>query len=493
MTLDQRKAPYFDAWLAYRDAGIVSYSTPGHKQGRGFPEVILAAVGADFARMDIPHGGGVDDTHLSAGHLDRAEELAAAAWGADAAVFLVNGSTAGNQAFMLATCRPGDEVIVARNLHKSLLAGLILSGAKPVYLHPAVDPVHNLSLDIGVDEVRRALDSHPNARAVILVSPAYSGVSSDLAAISALCNERRVPLLIDEAWGPHFPFHPDLPPSAMESGAAGAVTSIHKLLPGFTQSSLLVLRGDLVDVGAFRSAVSMLQTTSPAAFIHASIDACRRQMALHGKSLLDRTLALASRARHEIASLPGLTVIGEEVIANRPGTRLDPTRIMVDVHGLGLTGFEAEAILREQYRVGAEMSDLVSVIAMLTVSDNDETVDHLVDGFRNLLSHAKTGNHDGGAELRSSGSVILSATQVLTPREAMLGPVETVPLDRAAGRVSAEIITPYPPGIPVIAPGEVVSAEIIDYLRSGVALGMYISGPADGTLATLKVVAGEAR
>lgn len=492
MTLDQSKAPYFDAWLAYRNAGIVSYSTPGHKLGRGFPAEMLAAVGSDFARLDIPHGGGVDDTHLSAGYLDRAEELAAAAWGADDTVFLVNGSTAGNQAFMLATCRPGDEVIVARNLHKSLLAGLILSGAKPVYLHPAVDPVHNLSVDVGLDAVRDALDAHPHAKAATLVSPAYSGVSSDLPNIAALCNDRRVPLLVDEAWGPHFPFHSDLPPSAMQSGASGAVTSIHKLLPGITQSSLLMLKGDLVDHGLFRSIVSMLQTTSPAAYIHASIDACRRQMAMHGELLLDRTLSLAVRAREEIATLPGLTVIGPEVISGRPGAQLDPTRIMVDVHGLGLTGFRAEEILREQYRIGVEMSDLVSVIVMLTVADDDETVDHLVSGFKRLVTHALPGDHDGGAALRSSGSVILSSQQVLTPREAMLGPVETVPLDLAVGRISAEIITPYPPGIPVIAPGEIVSAEIIDYLRSGVALGMYISGPADGTLATLKVVGGEA-
>jgi arginine/lysine/ornithine decarboxylase len=487
--LDQRQAPYFDAWLAYRDAGITAYSTPGHKLGRGMPDEIVRAIGQAFLELDIPHGGGVDDTHLSHGYLEQAEQLAAETWGADNTTFLVNGSTTGNQAFLLATCRPGDEVIVVRNLHKSLLAGLILSGARPIYLRPAVDAAHNLSLDIGLEEVRCALDGHPTAKAVILVSPAYSGVSSDLPSIAALCHERGVPLLVDEAWGPHFPFHPALPPSAMQAGAAGAVTSIHKLLPGFTQASLLMLRGDLVDAGAFSSTVSMLQTTSPAAYIYASIDACRRQMALCGEELLSRTLVLAAHAREKIGALAGITVIGPEVIADRPGAAFDPTRLLIDVHGLGLTGYQAEAILREQYRVGVEMSDLVSVIAMLSVADDEETTDHLIAGFRGLATHVKAAGTDTGAALRSSGNVILSAEQVLTPREAMTAVIEAVPLAQAAGRISAEIITPYPPGIPVIAPGEIISREIVEYLNFGQSAGMYISGPSDPTLQTVRVIA----
>lgn len=489
MTLDQRQAPYFDAWLAYRTAGIVAYSTPGHKLGRGAPRELADAVGADFLALDIPHGGGVDDTHLSGGYLEQAERLAAEAWGADHATFLVNGSTTGNQAFLLATCRPGDEVVVARNLHKSLLAGLILSGAQPVYVRPAVDPGHNLSLDVGLAEVRCALNKHPNAKAVILVSPAYTGVSSDLPAIAALCRERGVPLLVDEAWGPHFPFHPDLPPSAMQAAAAGAVTSIHKLLPGFTQASLLMLNGPLVDMGVFTSTVSMLQTTSPAAYIHASIDSVRRQMALSGEELLGRTLELAAEARAAIGGLSGISVIGPEVIAGRPGAGFDPTRLLIDVHGLGMTGYQAETILREQYRVGVEMSDLVSVIVMLTVADDRQTTEHLIAGFRGLSSHSE-GVSNNGAAMRSSGTVILSSEQALTPRDAVMSRIETISLAQAEGRVSAEIITPYPPGIPVIAPGEIVSREIVEYLRFGLAAGMYISGPADQSLQTVRVVAG---
>ncbi|HET9015705.1 MAG TPA: aminotransferase class I/II-fold pyridoxal phosphate-dependent enzyme [Thermomicrobiaceae bacterium] len=492
--LDQRAAPFLDAWLAYRAAGVVPYSTPGHKGGRGASPELVEGFGVAALGLDIPHGGGVDDTHLSHGYLRAAEGLAAAAWGADEARFLVNGSTTGNHAFLLATCRDGDEVIVARNLHKSLLAGLVLSGARPVWVRPAVDPETNLSLDVAVADVRAALDAHPAARAVILVSPAYTGVSSDLPAIAALCHARDVPLLIDEAWGPHFPFHPDLPPSAMQAGADGAVASIHKLLPGITQASLLMLRGGRVDAGRFGAAVEMLETTSPAAFIYASIDACRRQMALAGRALLGRTLARAAEARAALAAIPGLAVVGPEVIADRPGARFDPTRLLVDVHGLGVTGYDAERILRERFRVGVEMSDLVSVIVMLTVADDAGTVEHLVAGFRGLAAAARVSGEAGRAAAvtrghRSSGAVIRGGEQAMTPRQATTAPAETVTLSAAVGRIAAESVTPYPPGIPVIAPGEVVTAEIADYLRFGLAAGMYVSGPADPTLATLRVVA----
>ncbi|MBX6343002.1 MAG: ornithine decarboxylase, partial [Thermomicrobiaceae bacterium] len=369
-------------------------------------------------------------------------------------------------------------------IHRSLLVGLVLSGARPVYVHPAIDPEANLSLDVGVDAVRAALDAHPAARAVVLVSPAYTGVASDLPAIAALCRERGVPLFVDEAWGPHFPFHPDLPPSAMQAGAAGAVASIHKLLAGLTQASLLTLQGPLVERGAFDAAVAMLQTTSPAAYIYASIDACRRQMALHGRALLDRTLALAARARAEIGRLPGIRVVGPEVTRGRPGAGFDPTRLLIDVHGLGITGYEAETILRERFRVGVEMSDLLSVIVMLTVGDDEATTEHLIAGFRGLAREARGGEAALGAALRSSGAVILAAEQALTPREAAVAPARAVPLEEATGRISAEMITPYPPGIPVVAPGEVIAPEVVDYLRLGLRAGMYLSGPADPTLRT---------
>jgi arginine/lysine/ornithine decarboxylase len=490
---DQTKAPFFDGLLAYRSAGIVPYSTPGHKQGRGAPAEMTEAFGLDALRLDIPNGGGVDDTHRTWGMQRKAERLAADAWQADDAIFLVNGSSTGNIAFMLARCRPGDKVLVARNLHTSLLSGLILSGARPIYLYPAVHPTFNLTLDINPVAVRSALDQHPDTRAVALISPSYTGVSSNLPEISRICRERSVPLFVDEAWGPHFPFHDALPPAAVQAGASVGVTSIHKLLAGLTQSSLLTIGGPLVTREDLVPAISLIETTSPSAMIAASIDAARRQMALSGRELLDRTIDLALSARTRLHEIRGVRVIGESVISDRSGAGFDPTRIMVDVQGLGVTGFQAEAYLRSEARIGVEMSDLTGFIAHITIGDNRETVEHLVRGIEALANRASPGTPSVIDEtLRSSGSAIFSAVPELTPREAALGRARAIPLSEATGEIAAEIITPYPPGIPVVAPGDRFTSESIEYLSAARNAGMYISGPHDPSLSTVQIVTKEA-
>jgi arginine/lysine/ornithine decarboxylase len=487
--MTQERAPFFDALLAYRDAGIIPYSTPGHKRGRGASAELVEAFGAQALALDIPHGGGADDTHRTRGVLRQAEHLAAQAWRADDALFLVNGSSTGNIAFLLAICKPGDTVLVARNLHTSLLSGLILSGARPVYLHPQIHPELNLTLDVPVQTIQHALDQNPGARAVVLVSPAYTGVSSDLPSIAELCRQRGTLLFVDEAWGPHFPFHPELPPGAVQSGAGGGVTSIHKLLAGLTQASLLTFSEPSLTRDILAPAVSMIETTSPSAMIAASIDVARRQMALHGRELLDRTIELAHDARRRIGEIDGIRVVTAGVIRDRPGAGFDPTRIMVDVQRLGITGFQAEELLRTEARIGVEMSDLTGFIVHITIGDTRESVDHLIRGLEWLSQqrrHSATRQQPG--YVRSSGAVILSAKSVMTPREAALGRTRSIPLDQAAGAVSAEIVTPYPPGIPVVAPGDVFNRECIEYLRAGRAAGMYMSGPSDPDLRTVRVV-----
>ncbi len=491
--IDQSQAPFFGALLAYRDAGIIPFSTPGHKLGNGAPPELIDAIGMAALGLDIPNGGGVDDTHRTWGLQREAEALAAGAWQADDAAFLVNGSSTGNIAFLLAACRPGEKVLVARNLHTSLLSGLILSGAQPVYLYPAVHPELNLTLDVSPQDVASALSDHPDARAVALISPSYTGVSSDLREIARICRQRDVILFVDEAWGPHFPFHGSLPPGAVQAGASAAVTSIHKLLAGLTQSSLMTFGGELLGRDDVAPAVSLIETTSPSALIAASIDAARRQMALNGRALLDRTIQLAMTARSRLRSVPGIRVIDESVISGRPGAGFDPTRILLDVEDLGLTGFEAEALLRKHARIGVEMSDLTGVIVHITIGDSRESVEHLVRGF-DWLARTQSSARSSvviDSQLRSSGSVIYSARPAISPREAALGRSRAVPLQDAAGEISAEIITPYPPGIPVVAPGDVFSPECIDYLEAARSSGMYISGPGDPFLATVLVVSSD--
>jgi arginine/lysine/ornithine decarboxylase len=483
--IDQSRAPFFEALAAYASLGAAPFSTPGHKRGRGAPDDLRGLL-PDALALDVPHGGGVDTTHFSHGLLREAEWLAAIAYGGDVARFLVNGSTTGNLAMLLATCTSGDTVIVSRMLHKSLLTGLIFSGARPHYLIPAIEDDRNLPLDIEPAAVAGALDVYPDAKAVVIVSPSYVGVSSDLAAIAAICHERSVPLLVDEAWGPHFHFHPELPFSAMASGADAAVSSTHKMLAGLTQASTLVARAGLLDLERMSTIVDMVQTTSPSALIFASLDASRRQVALDGERLLDVTLALAARLRIGLAAIDGLTLLSPALVADRAGAGFDPTRVIVDVHGLGLTGYEAEHVLRYEHGVYVEMSDLLSVMLLVTIGDDDASIARAIAGFQSLTALRKPPRHSAAA--RSTGDLLFGQLAELTPRQAFMAPAEAVSVARAAGRVSAESITPYPPGIPLVAPGERLTQDVIDYLRAGIEEGMYVSGMADASCATVRVV-----
>ncbi|GIW03408.1 MAG: hypothetical protein KatS3mg059_0028 [Thermomicrobiales bacterium] len=299
-----------EALAAYRAANMTPFSTPGHKLGAGMAPELRELYGIDALRSDIPVSGGVDDIHFHRQTVRRAEDLGAAAWGADRSFYLVNGSSTGNHAFLLGTLRPGDKAIVARDLHKSLLVALIHTGAVPVYVAPRLHPELNIGLGIDPDDVATALDAHPDAKLVALVSPSYCGLASDLRG-----HRRRsrtsgdVPVYVDEAWGPHFPFHPALPPSAMASGADGAVVSTHKMLGSITQSAILHIQGERVDHQRIETAVGMAQTTSPAAYILASIDACRRQMVLHGRRASGaRRCALAhGRAPAAWQRFPGIS------------------------------------------------------------------------------------------------------------------------------------------------------------------------------------------
>jgi lysine decarboxylase len=483
--MDQSRAPFFEALQRFAASDAVMFSTPGHKRGRGVDDAVRELFGATLG-VDVPHGGGVDTPHFSRGLLRQAERLAAEAHGGNEARFLVNGSTAGNLAMLLSTCNDGDEVVISRMLHKSLLAGLVFSGARPVYLKPAFDERLNLPLDTPPEAVAEALAAHPRAKAVVIVSPSYVGVTSDLAGVAAICHRAGVPMLVDEAWGPHLHFHPGLPPSAMEAGADASVSSAHKMLGALTQSSTLVMRRGLLDIERLHTVVDMVQTTSPSVLIFASLDAGRRQMALYGESLLARTLDLARRVRSVIAQIDGLYAVGPELLARRPGAGFDPTRVMLDVHGLGITGYEAEKILREEHGVRVEMSDLLSVLFLITIGDDDASIGRLSDGIRALERHRREAPLEGLP--RSTGELLFAGEPVLSPREAFAADAVVVSPVAAAGRISVESITPYPPGIPVVTPGERIRAEVIEYLRAGRAAGMHISGLADSTFASIRVV-----
>jgi len=389
---------------------------------------------------------------------------------------------------------------VARDAHRSVLAALIATGANPVWVAPWLHPVRHVGLGVAATDVAAALDAHPAARLVILTSPSYWGVAADIAAVAAVAHGRGVPLYVDEAWGPHLPFHPALPPSAMAAGADLAVTSAHKLLGCLGQGAILLARRGgaegvgRIDIERIAAAVRLTQTTSPSIPILASLDACRRQMALVGETLLTRTITLAAETRARLAALPGIDVLAGNDLR---GAGFDPTRLTIDAGGIGLTGFRLERELRERFGIAPEMSDLVGIVCLVTIGDDERSVGRLVHAIETLAAERGArgargtwGNEAAAARawFRSSGGAVAPGRQALSPREAYFAPSRSVPLLDAAGAVAAESVVPYPPGIPVLVPGEVIVAEKIAYLRHGLAHGMHISGTADPDLGTVRVV-----
>jgi arginine/lysine/ornithine decarboxylase len=419
--------------------------------------------------------------------LAEAEALAADAWGADRSWFLVNGAAGGNHAFLLATLRPGDEVVVVRDAHRSLLTALILTGARPVWVVPRLHPDLQFGLGVEPAEVAAALDAHPRARLVVLASPTPWGVGSDVAAVAALAHDRGLPVYVDETWGAHLPFHPALPTPALTAGADAVVTSVHRLPGSLGQGALLLARRTRLDLERIATAVAMTRTTSPSFPMLAALDACRRRLVLDGYALLARTIALARQARERLAAIPGLSVLDQACLG---GAALDPTRLVVDVGGLGRSGCEVAAALRNRFGIVPELSDLTGVVCLVPDDDTQRGVDGLVAAFADLAAECGSGAGSSWTRPRSSAEAYAPAPQALSPRAAYFAPSRRVLLARAVAEIAAEPVVPLPSGIPVIVPGEVICAEKVAYLRHAVAGGMRVCGTAGSGLATIAVVSG---
>ena len=491
MSYDQRETPYLDAAERYRAAGFTAFHTPGHKHGAGAPGKLRAFLGDTCLDVDIAMSGGVEDTRESTHLIRVAEDYAAEAWGADRCWFLVNGSTSGVHALLLALCGPNDTVIVPRNAHKSLLAGLIFSGAMPVYIEPEIDPNWGIPLNVTAGQVERALSEHPEAAALFVTSPTYNGLGADLAAIAALAGAAGVPFVTDQAWGPHLRFCPDLPIDAMTAGADAAVVSTHKLISGITQSSVLMARAGAINLARLDGMVHMTQSTSPQVLMYVSIDAARQQMATRGVRLWRGALELANWARSEIEAIPGLRCLGAEILASAAVAELDPTRLTISAVELGCSGYQLETALRDDYRIAVEAADRLNVVLNVTYGDTRGDLETLVAALRELA--ARRSDHLAAGRSATIASLLARTpsftSQALSPREAFFAPSLALPLAECAGHIAAEIVTPYPPGISVLGPGEVISAEIVDYLEEGARAQLKVHGPEDRTLVSLRVVA----
>jgi lysine decarboxylase len=456
-----------DAWLRFYESAPTPFTIPGHKQRHHL-------VG-DVVTGDVPLYGGLDTMSLAHGRLADAQARAASLWGADECRFLVGGSTQGNQALALAVAQPGDEVVVSRTLHRSLLLGLVLAGLRPVWVRPDVDTRHGLPTGVRAEALVHALDAAPRARAVFVGDPSYVGTVGPVAQLAEVAHERNLPLIVDAAWGAHFGFHPALPNHALGLGADALVTSAHKTLPAWSQGALVLARTTRIDSARLDAAVEATATTSPSGAILASIDAARALLARDGHALLETLLATVQAARERLALTPGLTVLD--------GPGVDPTKLVLLLAGTGADGVAVEADLIAS-GMPVEMAERDLLVAMVTLADDRAGVDALVDAVARSVARHR------GRPRDTTGSALWSVEPVTraTPRAAFFAARERVLADDAVGRVSVELVAPYPPGIPLLAPGEEVTAAALGALRRARSRGSRIAYAADPTLTTLDVM-----
>ncbi|MBV9024426.1 MAG: ornithine decarboxylase [Streptomycetaceae bacterium] len=490
--MNHSRAPVLEALIAYHDSGQTSFTPPGHKQGRGADPRVLETLGEAVFRSDVLATSGLDDRTSSQGVLEQAQELMADAVGAEHAFFSTCGSSLSVKSAMLSVAGPHEELLVGRDAHKSVVSGLILSGVRPLWVEPQWDPERKLAHPPSAQSVRDAFDEHPDAKGALVTSPTPYGTCADLRALAQVCHERHKPLIVDEAWGAHLPFHPDLPSWAMDAGADVCVTSVHKMGSGLEQGSVFHLQGGLIDPAVLKSREDLLGTTSPSVLLYAALDGWRRQMVEHGRPLYDKALALAGAVREELGRSEGLHLHGRDDFCG-PGRAadLDPLQLVIDISALGITGYRAADWLRERHRINLHLADHRRISAQLTHADNEETAATLISAVRDLVARAKELRVAGGSAVEVPGPAQLCLEQVMLPRDAFFGRTEQVPWEEAVGRISAEMLTPYPPGIPCALPGERLNAEVMRYLRTGVDAGMVVPDATNAGVHSVRVVVEE--
>jgi len=497
----QPTAPYLEAVTAYGLRGSTRFHVPGHKGGGGADPGLRSAIGESALLLDVPQDIQGIDVGPPPTPYQRAEALAAQAYGAKQCWFLTNGASQGNHALCIALAGPGIRVLMQRNSHASLIDGLVLSGGVPAFVAPEYDPELGMAHGVEPAALEAALNAGNGAiEAVFLVSPTYFGMAADVAGCAEVAHRAGVPLIVDCAWGAHFGFHAALPDSPLALGADAMLASTHKIVGSLTQSAmLLVSRGGRIDETAVARAVRLVRSTSPSSLLLASLDAARRQLAVHGELLLDRTIRAAARARDAIEAVPGCVVVGEKFVG-RPGIAgWDPLRIVIDVRGSGLTGYQVANALRASYDIYVELATHATVVLVLGLGQPVEALERFAHDLGETLRRIAARRppavgFDPAHPTQAGGSVLtqppvaLGRETVVAPRDAFLGNSEAVPVAEAIGRISTEAIAGYPPGVPTLLPGELVTSEVVEYLRALIAAGARLHGAADPTFTTLRVL-----
>jgi lysine decarboxylase len=484
----QDATPYVDALLAYsaRDPG--RFQVPGHKGGIGADPAMKALVGEAGLRNDVPSITWGVDIGPEPTPFQQAQQLAAAAWGARRTWFLINGASQGNHTICLALAHAGERVVVQRNVHSSAIDGLVLSGMRPTFAAPELDPELGIAHCLTPESLDAALEATPGAVAAMVVSPTYFGACADVAGLVGVAHERGVPLAVDEAWGAHLRFHPGLPRDALSCGADLVVSSTHKIIGSLSQAAMLHLgESGLVDDAVVDRCVSLVESTSPNALLSGSLDAARRLARIRGEELLAETLAAIAATREAIAAIPGLSVLDDSMVGQAGIAGWDPLRMAIDVRGTGSTGYRlAKAAFDQDEGIDLELAAENLVVAIFGLGEPAAAAgERLASSLRRVVE--RLGEDDARRPQEPLAPPPPWGELAMTPREAFLGPQEVVPFEEAAGRVAAESLAAYPPGVPNVLPGERLTRETLDYIAESVGHGGHVRGGSDRRLRTLRV------
>ena len=470
--------------MKYVNRNTVPFHVPGHKKGQGIDEEFKKFMGENPFKIDVTVFKLVDSLHHPTGPIKKAQELAADAYGSKAAFISVHGTSGAIEAMIMSVVSNNDKILIPRNVHKSVTGGIILSGAVPVYMQPELDKEVGIAHGVSPETVEKTLKENPDAKAVLIINPTYYGVATDIKRIAKIVHSYNIPLIVDEAHGPHLGFNDKLPISAINAGADMCAQSTHKIIGALTQCSILHVCSDRIDIHRVQQILNIMQTTSPSYILMASLDCARRQIALHGKELLDYAIDLCTYTRNEINKIPGFYCFGKEILQDNGAYAFDPTKVTITCRDLGITGYDLDMILSDEYHIQMELSDLYNVLIVGSFGDTKENMDYLIKVLKEI-SKKYYGKGDKKSDFIDIPPI---PEQILIPREAFNSTKVPVPINESIGMISGEFLMAYPPGIPVLCPGEIITKEIVDYVRRLKATGLYVQGTEDPEVEVIKVV-----
>ncbi|GAA0735990.1 aminotransferase class I/II-fold pyridoxal phosphate-dependent enzyme [Clostridium oceanicum] len=459
MLKNQNRTPLFDALKSYDERQVIPFDVPGHKHGKGLKE-FTEYVGNKVMEIDVNSMKPLDNVSNPISVIKESEKLMAEAYLCDDAFFLVNGTTSGVQAMIMSVCSPGDKIIIPRNAHKSVTNALILSGAVPVYIQPKTDSRLGIAMGVSKESIEKAIEENPDVKSVFLINPTYYGATSDIESIIELSHRKGISVLVDEAHGAHFAFHKDFPKDAMSLGADMAAVSLHKTGGSLTQSSVLLLNEGFIDKNTVRTFINLTQTTSASYLLMSSLDVTRKMLATKGEDIFTYILNITRKARDEINNIKGLYCFGKELVGKEGVYNFDETKLGVNVAGLGITGFKAYDILRDEYNIQVELGDVFNILSIVSVGDSEKSLNALVDALKDMSK-----KYYKGEEMKFKGVVLKNPEVIVSPRNAFYSRKKLIKLNEAEGEISGESIMAYPPGIPIVTPGERITREMIDYVK----------------------------